>query len=141
MKKVMVFLLVLVMVLALAACGVQEEKPAETAVVSEEKHFATIEAKNCFYDAGFVEFIAGAEMAGTYSFTGENSEAVEWRVYILEEAFEEGYRYIKQVAEPVLIGDGTVTVAAGQFVYVYCSANEFTTGVVDENAKLNVTVK
>ena len=141
MKKVMAFLLVLVMVLGLAACGVQEEKPAETAAASEEKLVATIEAKNCFYDAGFVEFIAGAEMAGDYTFTGENSEVVEWRVYILEEAFEEGYRYIKQVAEPVLIGDGTITVAAGQFVYVYCSANEFTTGVVDENAKLNVTVK
>lgn len=32
-------------------------------------------------------------------------------------------------------------VNAGQFVYVYCSANEFTTGVPDENAKLNITVK
>ena len=141
MKKMMALLLALVMVLGLAACGVQEEKPAETAAVSEEKLFATIEAKNCFFDAGFVELIAGAELAGDYTFPGENSESVEWRVYILEEAFEEGYRYIKQVAEPVLIGDGTVTVAAGQFVYVYCSANEFTTGVVDENAKLSVTVK
>ena len=34
-----------------------------------------------------------------------------------------------------------VFVNEGKYVYVYCSANEFTTGVVDEDAKLNVTVK
>ena len=129
MKKRVLFLLALVMATALAACG------------AKEKIFAVIEAKNCFYDAGFVELIAGAEESAEYTFTAENSETVQWWVYVLEEAFEEGFRYIKQVAEPVLTGDGKISVEAGQFVYVYCSANEFTTGVVDENAKLNVTME
>lgn len=149
MEKVIAFLLALVMTVTLAACGVKEEKPAETPGVSEEatvaateaEPFAVIDAKNCFYDAGFVELIPGAEDAATYAFAGEDSEAVEWSVYVLDESFEEGLRYIKQVAEPVLIGDGTITVAAGQYVYVYCSANEFTTDAADENAKLNVTLK
>ena len=151
MKKWIVMLLAVAMVMALVACGTEEEKPAETAAVVEEPTetvaaveetpFATIEAKECYYDAGFVELIAGAEEASTYVFAGENSEADQWSVYVLEEAFEEGYRYIKQVAEPVLTGDGEVTVEPGQFVYVYCAANEFTTAAADENAKLNVTVK
>ena len=140
MKKWIVMLLAMAMVMGLAACGTAEEKPAET-VAAVEEIFATLEAKNCFYDAGFVELIAGAEAAAVYGFAGENSEAVQWSVYVLDEAFEEGYRYIKQVSEPVLTGDGEVAVEPGQFVYVYCSANEFTADAADENAKLNVTIK
>ena len=140
MKKLIALLLVCAM-MTFAACGRVEETPAETVATVEEKPFATLEAKNCFYDAGFVELIPGTEEAATYVFAGEDSEAVEWWIYVLDESFEEGYRYIKQVAEPVLKGSGEVFVEAGKFVYVYCSANEFTTGVADENAKLNITVK
>ena len=129
MRKIMAFLLALVMATALAACG------------AEEEFFAVIEAKNCFYDAGYVELIADAEEPAEYIFTAENSETLQWRVYVLDEAFEEGFRYIAQAAEPVLVGDGKIDLKPGQFVYVYCSANEFTTGVADETAKLKVTVK
>ena len=121
-----------------------EDETQETTEVTgaiEEMPFAVIEAKDGFHDAGFVELIAGAEAAAAYTFTAENSEAVEWWVYVLDESFEEGFRYIKQVAEPVLVGDGTISVEAGQYVYVYCSANEFTTGEIVENAKLNITVE
>ena len=129
MRKIMAFLLALVMATALAACG------------AEEEIFAVIEAKNCFYDAGYVELIADAEEPAEYIFTAENSETLQWRVYVLDEAFEEGFRYIAQAAEPVLVGDGKIDLKPGQFVYVYCSANEFTTGVADETARLKVTVK
>ena len=141
MKRMIVFLLAAAMVLTLAACGAKEEKTQETEAAIEETVFAILEAKNCFYDAGYVELIAGAEESGAYTFKAEDSEAVEWRVYILDQAFDEGFRYIAQVAEPVLVGDGTVSVDVGKFVYVNCSANEFTTGVVDESAKLRITVK
>ena len=137
MKKIVAFLLALVMVAALAACGAKAEETVE----AKEEIFAVIEAKNCFYDAGYVEFVAGAEEAEEYTFTAENSEGVQWRVYVLDQVFDEGFRYIAQAAEPVLVGDGKISVEPGQFVYVYCSANEFTTGVADENAKLNVTVE
>ena len=76
-----------------------------------------------------------------HNFTAENSEAVEWSVYVFDEAFDDGFRYISQAAEPVLVGDGTVSVEAGQFVYIYCSVNEFTADAPDENAKLNITQK
>ena len=130
MKKIIVFFLTFVITAALVACGAEETKT-----------IAVIEAKNCFYDAGYVEFVAGAEEAEEYTFTAENSEGVQWRVYVLDQVFDEGFRYIAQAAEPVLVGDGKISVEPGQFVYVYCSANEFTTGVADENAKLNVTVE
>ena len=76
---------------------------------------------------------------GEYIFTSENSEAVEWSIYILDEAFDDSLKYIKQVSEPVLRGDGTIFIDKGKYVYVYCSANEFTTGIVDEKAKLKIT--
>lgn len=141
MKKTFVLLLVFVMIAALVACGVNENNPPETTQTEAEKIFAIIEAKDCFHDAGFVELIAGAEESSEYTFTTENSDAVEWCIYILDQAFEEGFRYIKQITEPVLVGNGTIFIEEGQYVYVYCSANEFTTGVIDENAKLHVTVK
>ena len=140
MKKILGIMLAFVMAVALTACGAGETKPAEP-IPPEEKIVATIQAKDCFYNAGFVEFIAGAEETAEYTFKSENSDTVQWSVYILDEAFDDGFRYIKQVTEPVLVGDGTLSVTAGQYVYVYCSANEFTTGAVDENAKLNITVK
>ena len=117
------------------------EETTATVETVKETTLVTLEAKNCFYDAGFVELVPGTEGSAAYTFTAEASEAVEWWVYVLDEPFEEGYRYIKQTAEPVLVGNGTVMIQAGKFVYVYCSANEFTTGVADENAKLKVTAK
>ena len=129
MKKILVFL-ALAMALSFAACGANEEEP-----------FAVIEAKDCYRSAGYVEFILGAETSAEYTFTAENSEAVQWHVYVFDEAFDDGFRYIAQAADPVLVGDGKVSVQAGQFVYIYCSANEFTLEAPNTNAKLKVNVK
>ena len=129
MKKFIV-LLALAIAVVFTACGAEKTDV-----------YATLEAKSCFGDAGFVEFIAGAEQDSQLTFTAENSADVEWSVYILDEAFEDGYRYIEQAFDPDLTGDGTVDVHKGQYVYVHCSANEFTTGVADEDAKLNIAFK
>ena len=145
MRKTFAVLLVLVMMVAMTACGATETKPTETTApyeettAAEEKIFTILEAKDCFDDAGFVELIATE--AAEYTFTAEDSGAVEWHIYVLDEAFEEGFRHIKQYTEPVFLGDGTIFLDAGKYIYVYCSANEFTTGIVDENAKLNITLK
>ena len=162
MKRFIFILLAFTMLLT--ACGVKEETTvsttaaeAETTAATEDTEatesteavetteaeavFATIEAKDCYSNAGYVEFISGAEESAEYSFTAVDSEKVQWRVYLLDESFEEGFRYISQAAEPALEGDGTVAVAEGQFVYVYCSVNEFTEDVPDEIAKLEITVK
>ena len=120
----------MVTMMILSACG-----------TNEENDFTTVLAKDCYGSAGYTELIAGAEKSAVYNFTAENSADVEWSVYVLDEAFEDGYRYIAQFTEPVLVGDGIISVDAGQYVYVYCSVNEFTAEAADENAKLNITVK
>lgn len=141
MRKPCILLIVVTMIAALTACGTNGNEPSDAAMAEEEKILAIVEAKDCFYDAGFVELIAGTKAPAEYTFASEDSDATEWWVYVLDQVFDDGFRYIKQVAEPVLIGNGTIFIDEGQYAYVYCSANEFTTGIVDENAKLNVTVK
>ena len=138
MKKVIAFLLALAMVTTFTACGAKED----TSSVGEEKtSFAAIKAADCYENAGYIELISGAEASAEYTFTAENCETTTWSVYVFDEAFDDGFRYIAQAAEPILDGNGTISVEAGQFVYVYCSANEFTGVTADENAQLNVTVK
>lgn len=144
MKRFAVILLAFTMIMVLSACSKTEEItttfiPEET--TAAEAPFTVIEAKDCYNNAGYVEFISGAERPAEYTFTAENSDTVKWRVYIFDEAFDEGFRYISQAAEPVLDGDGKVSVDEGQFVYVYCSVNEFTEDAPDEHAKLKVAVK
>ena len=147
MKRFSVIFLIFSMVMALTACSEKEEItttsiPEETTeTTAAETPFTVIEAKDCYNNAGYVEFISGAERPAEYTFTAENSDTVKWRVYIFDEAFDEGFRYISQAAEPVLVGDGKVSVDEGQFVYVYCSVNEFTEDAPDEHAKLKVAVK
>ena len=160
MRKALIILLAFVMIASLTACGAKEsnppentdpsestqayeEKTSETTLTEEEEEeiFTTIEAKDCFYNAGFVELIDGATDPAVFTFTSEDSDNVEWSVYIFDEAFEDGFRFIKQAADPVLVGDGTISFDVGQYVYVYCSVNEFTADAADENARLNVTVK
>ena len=161
MKKSFIVLLALVMIAALVACGAKENEPTDPTVTQEEQTseatteeatdavaeedepsiFTTVEAKDCFNNAGFVELIDGATDVAEFIFASEESDAVEWSVYVFDEAFEDGFRYIKQAADPVLVGDGTVSVDVGQYVYVYCSVNEFTADAADENARVNVLVK
>ena len=129
MKRIVIFLFLISLIITFTSCKAKEVEP-----------FAIIEAKDCYQNAGYIEFISGAETFAEYTFTAENSETITWQVYVFDEIFEDGVRYIPQVAEPVLVGDGTISVDVGQFVYIYCSANEFTSIVADENAKLCITV-
>ena len=170
MKKIIAAFLTIALATTLAACGAKEEpsvsvaetesvaaatEPRPTVTVTllettsaaapsaaaETKSTVTIAAKDCYGDAGYMEFVAGAETSATYTFAAENCETAEWSVYVLDEAFDDAFRYIGQSEEPVLVGDGTISVNAGQFIYLYCSANELTDITAGENEKLNITVE
>lgn len=130
MKRFVIFLFLISLIITFTSCKTKEGEP-----------FAIIEAKDCYQNAGYLEFISGAETFAEYTFTAENSETIKWQIYVFDEAFDDGFRYISQAAEPILIGDGTISVDEGQYVYIYCSANEFTSIVTDENAKLYITIK
>ena len=143
MKRFAVILLAFTMIMVLSACSEKEEitTTTMTEATTSNSTFTVIEAKDCYDNAGYIEFISGAERPAEYTFTAENSDTAKWSVYIFDEAFDEGFRYISQAADPVLDGDGKVSVDEGQFVYVYCSVNEFTEDAPDEHAKLKVAVK
>ncbi|MBP1575700.1 MAG: hypothetical protein J6J07_09405 [Oscillospiraceae bacterium] len=126
--KAITVILAAVMLLAFTACKEEEIKP-----------FASVYAKDCFDSAGYIEFIAGAEEDSDITFTANNSKNAEWSIYVFDEAFADGFRYISQAADPVLTGNGTVSVKAGQFVYIYCSVNGFTSDSPDEDARLDIT--
>ena len=127
MKKIIIFLLAFAMVTAFAACG-----------ANEEKSFAVVTAKSCYENAGYKQFTSEAEEPCEITFEAVDSEGVEWSFYVLDGVFDDGLRYIAQSAEPVLVGDGTICVEAGQVVYIYCSVNEFTADEPDENAILKI---
>jgi len=127
MKKTIAFVLAFIMTALFSACA------------AEEKVFETIEAKDCFFGAGYTELVFGGSEATEYIFRAENSEETEWSVYVFDEKFEDGFRYISQAAEPVLTGDGSIVIEPKKFVYIYCSTNEFTSEAPDENAKLIIT--
>ncbi|MCD8085053.1 MAG: hypothetical protein LUF28_01770 [Clostridiales bacterium] len=70
-----------------------------------------------------------AEASGTYLFTIENGaghEDATWKIYVLEEPFEDATRYISQAYEPSLTGAGSLEITAGSWVYCFCSVNAYT---------------
>ena len=128
MKKTLAFIFALVCAaLLLVACG-------ET---SEATELMQVSCADGYENAGFVSF--EAETPGTYTFAAQNSDGIEWAVYLFDEEFSDGARYISQAAEPALTEDGSLALEGGEFVYIYCSANAFTDLTPDDNAKLLVT--
>ena len=143
MKKIIAIVLSAVIVLALCACsfscscsmcGPKAEEPEQVGVAFPSEAIiggdpalegaTTIKAEDVYDQHGF-----GSEVCaetGTYRFWAENSDGVEWTVYVLDEEFTDGVRYIPQANEAALTGDGTLELQAGQYVYVQCSANDLT---------------
>lgn len=74
---------------------------------------------------------------GSYAFAVSNAEAyaeVTWEVYVLEEAFEDGIRYLPQAYAPCLTESGTLTLTARSQVYCVCSVNGFTDDALEEGS-------
>ncbi len=81
-----------------------------------------VSAADVFDTAGVTGFTCDAPM--TYKFEAKGD--ADWKVYLLDEVFSDGERYLSQAYPPALIGDGVLSVKAGQFMYVECSENAFT---------------
>ena len=131
MKKALCLVLLLICsTLLFTACGNGDPS-------AEESEITLISCEDGYDNAGFVSF--KTEKAGTYTFTPQGDEDVEWAVYLFDEEFSDGPRYILQAAEPLLTEGGSLTLEEGKFVYVYCSANAFTDLAPDSDAKFLVT--
>ncbi len=130
MKKALALILILICSTILFTACNSADSAKETEVI-------LISCADGYDNAGFVGF--EAEQTGTYTFTAQGGEGIEWAVYLFDEEFSDGPRYISQAAEPILTEDGSLTAEAGKFIYVYCSANAFTDLAPDSDAKLLVT--
>ena len=80
-------------------------------------------AEECFA-TGVTAMIC--DRTATYSFKS-SSEDVNWKIFILDEPFTDAARYLPQSRTADLDGDGTLEIAEGKYVYVYCGVNSFTT--------------
>lgn len=143
MKKTIPFL-IMIMLFSLSACSgryspdIKEKEQTTVSVVTEkEPEIIIVTAEECF-DSMYYELVT--EKSAEYSFSAKASEG-EWQVYIFDEKFKDGFRYISQAAEPSLIGDGTLTIDKGKYVYIYCPVNAFTAEKADEKSYLEISVK
>ena len=84
----------------------------------------TIEAAPLFEGYGYYHWQCTA--SGVYTFLPANSDGVTWEVYLLDEEFTDAERYIPQTTEKVLEGEGSLEIAAGKWIYVYCPCNSWT---------------
>ena len=93
------------------------------------------------------------EEDGVYRFEGTNPalemwmydpDAIWWSVYVLDEEFQDGWRYLSQAYRPAidrLQGEITVKLKAGQYVYCIPSVNSFTGDPAEDNAaSLTITL-
>ncbi len=125
MKRIIMMLLSLCLIFSLVACSGKDspDTPASEAVPET----VSIKPEDGFDDAGFTEIAVTGN--GKYKFEANDaSEAggVTWEVYLMNEKFEDGFRYISQASTPVTERDGVIKVQAGQYIYIHCSENGFT---------------
>lgn len=128
MKKILAIVLCIVLACSclavLSACGKQEGQAAETErrmMINSEP--VVITAKDGFDNAGVTELICDA--TETYSFT-KSDDSTTWKVFVLDEKFADGARYLAQAQQPALEGDGTLTIEEGKYIYILCSESAFT---------------
>lgn len=104
----------------------------------EGEAYLTVTAADAFDGAYFFE----TEQAGSYRFAAAGPATQQWKVYVLEEEFEDAIRYLPQAHEPALTlkaGDAAaVDVAAQRYVYCACSVNSFTADAPAEQGSLAV---
>ncbi len=102
----------------------------------QEPQSGTITPAQSFDNAGFTEIYC--ERSGDCKFTANDisvSGGITWKVFVFTEKFDDAPRYIPQAqyqgfAE--LSSEASAAVRKGNYLYVYCSENDFTLGSKDE---------
>lgn len=97
----------------------EPETPGET------EHWLTV-GRDTAHSSPYV-FTAPEDGVYTFRFLGENTARLD--VYVLEDAFEDGVRYLPQAYQPAaLSADGAVPLKAGCWVYCFSSTDVFAAG-------------
>lgn len=111
-----------------------------------------IESQDCFDSA----YLFQPEQDGTYHFCAQTADSfvgsdvgyagdsISWTIYVLEEEFEDGWRYLSQAFHPYvsgLTGSTDLPLKTGQYVYCVCDLNGFTSEAAADGAgALSITL-
>ena len=146
MKKTIILFLTAVMAFQLASCAGNTaentpektpDAPAATADAAPTEEPAEIPrepelvfASDLYNGYGFVH--QQCDTTGVYDFAPINSDNITWEVFILDREFNDAERFIPQAYERALSGGGSLSLKEGQWIYVYCPCNEWTTQTAPE---------
>ncbi len=109
------------------------EAPESAAPEAEPLH--TVSPLDAYDMYGYVHFLC--EKTGTYRFEVVGDQELQWQVYILDSEFPDAERYIPQIYELALEGNGKLSVNEGEYIYMYCNANSWTCLEAPENSSYN----
>lgn len=65
------------------------------------------------------------EKDGKYTVKHTGNDGIPWQVYILDEEFTDGLRYLYSNYDPDGVTECTVELKAGQYLYLICEENEW----------------
>ena len=146
MKQVLIIITALCLALSLAACSENGQtstyrednytdlRPQIDVTASDTSSNAApvlADGTRCEYNT-FYEFVAEKDADYSFVIIKDSDSALEnlkWYIYVLDERFENGMRYLYESDNP----DYTVTaempaiasVKAGQYIYCFCSQNAY----------------
>lgn len=135
MKKGLAILLAAAVLTGFSACGssrpaAEEPSTTEAADAAQSSlRYLIINSEPCvvtaadgFDNAGVTGFLCDA--TATYAFKASSADT-KWSVFVLDQEFNDGARYLPQAETPALEGDGTLTIEAGKIIYILCSESAF----------------
>ncbi|MDY2848312.1 MAG: hypothetical protein SOU50_08885 [Oscillospiraceae bacterium] len=103
----------------------QTEASAE-ADTSEDDTPADEDAPLAVYDNNMKTYCFNVEKDGSYTFKHSGNDDTPWNIYILDEEFTDGMRYLYSNYTPDGVTEFTADLKAGQYVYFICTENEWT---------------
>ncbi|MGN1416053.1 MAG: hypothetical protein ACI4XF_04375 [Oscillospiraceae bacterium] len=94
--------------------------------VSEDDSQSDENAPLAVYDNNMKTYCFNVEKDGSYTFRHSGNDDTPWNIYILNEEFTDGMRYLYSNYTPDGVTEFTADLKAGQFVYFICTENEWT---------------
>lgn len=101
-----------------------ETAPPETTASSADSVSET-ENDITVVDDNFDSYEYIPEKDGVYSFKKEDPDDPDWEIYVLDEQFGDGIRYLFSNYEPNAVSDTELSLKAGQHIYCICKVNQW----------------
>lgn len=117
--------------------AITEEK-TETESQTELEEVSESTETEAYFEDSFAVHCYEVTADGSYSFTHSGNDDVPWNIYILDEKFTDGTRYLYSNYVPDGETEFTADLKAGQYVYCICTVNEWNS---DAEADSQLTIE